>query len=121
MDRSMRLPGDDDIHDRAPLPPREDAALRADGRADDVDDLDARDPADDTAFRGVPDEAEGMQHAPGGPSDDADSAILGDARRDPSPENVAGRHDAGARGRDREHGGWGDRGLFGGRAGGTGP
>jgi hypothetical protein len=61
----------------------------------------------------VPDEAEGAQHVPGGtPSDDA--------RDDPHPDQVPGRDDSGARGRDRENGGWGDRGIGGGRAGGTG-
>ncbi|HZF68155.1 MAG TPA: hypothetical protein VEZ47_08965 [Gemmatirosa sp.] len=43
-----------------------------------------------------------------------------DARVDPHPRDVPGADDAGAQGRDRDHGGWGDRGLFGGRAGGTG-
>ena len=62
---------------------------------------------------GVPDEAEGAQHVPGGAPDD-------DRRDDPPPERVPGREDAGARGRDRESGGWGDRGIGGGRAGGTG-
>lgn len=44
-----------------------------------------------------------------------------DDRRDPSPDAVPGADDAGAQGRDRDNGGWGDSGLFGGRAGGTGP
>ena len=42
------------------------------------------------------------------------------ARVDPHPRAVPGADDAGAQGRDRDHGGWGDRGLSGGRAGGTG-
>ncbi len=41
-------------------------------------------------------------------------------RRDPHPDQVPGSDDAGAQGRDRENGGWGDRGIGGGRAGGTG-
>ena len=52
-----------------------------------------------------------------------------DARgdRDPAPgepmrsaEGGVTRRDDGARGADREHGGWGDEGIGGGRAGGTG-
>lgn len=35
-------------------------------------------------------------------------------------EVVRRDHDGGARGADREHGGWGDEGIGGGRAGGTG-
>ena len=62
---------------------------------------------------GVRDEAEGAQHVPGGTGDDGD-------RRDPDPDLVRGADDTGAEGRDRDHGGWGDRGIGGGRAGGTG-
>jgi hypothetical protein len=49
-----------------------------------------------------------------------DAAAMRDARVDPLPDAVPGADDSGAQGRDRDHGGWGDRGLFGGRAGGTG-
>ncbi|MDF1503580.1 hypothetical protein [Roseisolibacter sp. H3M3-2] len=60
----------------------------------------------------VPDEAEGAQHVP--------AATPDDRRDDPHPDRVPGRDDAGARGKDRDNGGWGDRGIGGGRAGGTG-
>ncbi len=65
----------------------------------------------------VPDEAEGAQHVP---SSAGSQRPLGDDRADPDPDAVPGRHDAGAQGRDRDNGGWGDRGIGGGRAGGTG-
>jgi hypothetical protein len=61
------------------------------------------------------DEAEGAQHVP-----DATPPAGDPHRRDPHPDQVAGTDDAGAQGRDRDNGGWGDRGIGGGRAGGTG-
>jgi hypothetical protein len=74
---------------------------------------DPTDRSDDAEFpaRGVGDEAEGAQHVP-----DATKP----PRRDPHPDEVPGPEDAGAQGRDRDTGGWGDRGIGGGRAGGTG-
>ena len=91
------------------------------------------DPADtgaDDPLAAVPDSAEGALHAPGGTDpatpDDGDASTggvrrgAGDGRDDPPSRHVPGRHDAGARGRDRDSGGWGDRGIGGGRAGGTG-
>lgn len=107
------------------------------------------DPADtgiDDGFEtAVPDSAEGTLHVPGGGSGgetDGDSGatiprgtdeharssaggaaaagVRRDGREDPHPGQVPGSDDAGARGRDRENGGWGDRGIGGGRAGGTG-
>jgi hypothetical protein len=101
---------------------------------------DAADTGTDDGFEtAVPDSAEGMLHVPGGASggetgSQPGAAIprgtdertgsapgpAGDGRDDPPSSAVPGRHDAGARGRDRDSGGWGDRGIGGGRAGGTG-
>ena len=64
----------------------------------------------------VPDEAEGAQHVP----DATRGSSTDRQRRDPDPAQVPGEDDAGAQGRDRDDGGWGDRGIGGGRAGGTG-
>jgi hypothetical protein len=66
----------------------------------------------------VPDEAEGAQYVPS--SAGSQGKASDDDRTDPSSDEVAGRDDTGARGRDRDNGGWGDRGIGGGRAGGTG-
>ena len=66
----------------------------------------------------VPDEAEGAQYVPS--SAGSQGKASDDDRTDPSPDQVPGRDDAGANGRDRDSGGWGDRGIGGGRAGGTG-
>ena len=69
----------------------------------------------------VPDEAEGAQYVPSSAGSQGAARDAGDDdREDPSPDQVPGRDDAGARGRDRDSGGWGDRGIGGGRAGGTG-
>ena len=68
------------------------------------------------------DETEGSAHVPSGDAARRTASPLGaDDRTDPHPDQVAGSDDAGAQGRDRDNGGWGDRGIGGGRAGGTGP
>jgi hypothetical protein len=67
------------------------------------------------------DESEGSAHVPSGDSTRRDASPMGsDSRQDPHPDEVEGDDDAGAQGRDRDNGGWGDRGIGGGRAGGTG-
>lgn len=66
------------------------------------------------------DETEGGAHVPAADAAGRATGARPD-RRDPHPDQVPGEDDAGARGRDRENGGWGDRGIGGGRAGGTGP
>ena len=67
----------------------------------------------------VPDEAEGAQYVPSSAGSQG-AARDDDDRTDPTPDEVPGRDDTGAQGRDRDNGGWGDRGIGGGRAGGTG-
>jgi hypothetical protein len=67
------------------------------------------------------DETEGSAHVPSADSARRDaSRMASDGREDPHPDAVAGSDDTGAQGRDRDNGGWGDRGIGGGRAGGTG-
>ncbi|MGZ8377216.1 MAG: hypothetical protein ACXW61_10985 [Gemmatirosa sp.] len=67
------------------------------------------------------DETEGSAHVPNADTARKDaSPMTSDDREDPHPDAVAGPDDAGAQGKDRDNGGWGDRGIGGGRAGGTG-
>jgi hypothetical protein len=67
------------------------------------------------------DETEGSAHVPSADSTRREASRTStDGREDPHPDAVAGSDDAGAQGKDRDNGGWGDRGIGGGRAGGTG-
>ena len=103
-----------------PTPSQTDLALAADQAA-----------ARDTATTDAPASAARTPDARGADAGGADASSRAStssrdevrddaARRDPSTDVVPGDDDAGAQGHDRAHGGWGDRGLFGGRAGGTG-